>query len=148
MIGCAADAIDAACEGGAACLPELKSPLGAWCVYREGEHDCPAAPYSERSVYYESFDDQRSCSECTCGDSSGKCTGSFTFSYNNSGSNCPGDWSNGSASFSSCLVPIDNTKPSQISVSTPVPDGSCPPLGGELQGEIGLEGAVTVCCAP
>lgn len=58
-----------ACEvGEGVCVPETS----ARCIFREGEHACPA-DYPSANALFQSVVDTRSCSACTCGSASGSC---------------------------------------------------------------------------
>jgi hypothetical protein len=53
------------------CLPkEPVAPGFAFCIFLEGEKDCPTYPdnvFTERHVFYQGVEDNRQCSACTCG---------------------------------------------------------------------------------
>ena len=139
MVACETNDSDpAGCGSGEQCLPDLASPLEAWCIHRTGTHACPSGPYSERTIYYEDFDDNRSCSACACGPASGSCEGTVDFRYGGTG--C------GTTRFQLA----DHGAPSGIKAS-PGPitlEGECVPSGSTLQGSIDRASAVTVCCVP
>ena len=147
MVACETNAADpAGCTSGAQCMPELVNPLEAWCIYRDGEHDCPTGPFSARTIYNDGFTDMRSCSNCTCGSATGTCTGSVHFSYQNV-QNCSGQLLFDAVGFGSCGN-IDSSFGLVATPTTPVGSGSCPPMGGALQGSVTRSGAVTFCCMP
>ena len=149
MVACEVNNPPAAgCQAQALCLPDLQTPLEAWCIYRTGEQTCPAGPFSEQTIYYEDFDDTRDCTTCTCGAATGTCTGRVDFSYGNSlPQGCGNEVLLDSASYGSC-VSVDGSYFAVGSPSNPQPMGSCPPMGGVLQGSVVKNGAVTVCCMP
>jgi hypothetical protein len=74
---CAPAADPSACEERGACLREPATPI---CIFQEGETECPAGPYSERTVSYQAIEDSRACSSCECGPAEGVCDGPITFS--------------------------------------------------------------------
>jgi hypothetical protein len=68
----------AGCAAQSQCVPELDNPLETFCIYRDGDNACPSGPYTERTLYYDTIDDGRSCTACTCGTATGSCTGTWT----------------------------------------------------------------------
>jgi hypothetical protein len=134
----------AGCDSGEHCVPELVTPLETWCVYRAGIHDCPTGAYSQQTIYYEDFDDGRSCSACTCGTPTGSCEGYVDFM---TGTGC-GTARVERVELGACFEL--NNGPAGVK-ATPGPviaAGECPRSGGELQGSVTLQGGVTVCCMP
>jgi hypothetical protein len=156
MVGCETnEATLVGCTEGAVCVPDLVSPLQSWCVYSEGDQTCPDGPYTERTVYYESLSDSRSCSACTCGDPSGQCEGGgVNFFHDGILSGCNADPATmlvlvGVAEYGSCVDILTETGgPIGVSASEPTPVGSCTPSSVALQGSVTPSGAVTVCCVP
>jgi hypothetical protein len=69
VLGCLGDeGEDASCDGDSFCLPQAGGTdfeRATACIYREGTHDCPG-DYPERMVLFQSIDDTRDCSECSC----------------------------------------------------------------------------------
>ncbi len=149
-----ADAVTAdGCDAAEVCAPIPTAPLAPLlCIYREGEHECPAGPYADASVYFRSYDDERDCSPaCECGDVTGTCTGATAtlWRYTNS---CT---SSGLCSNPPCvdyLTPgCDSTNlPAVESIQlTGIPElsnESCPPIGYQPVGDIVPTDPITVCC--
>ena len=135
----------AGCANEELCMPNLTGSFEAWCIHRDGEHACPTGSYSEQSVYYEAFDDQRSCAACSCAAPTGTCQGHVDFTTGAPNPNgCGGLTSRGRIEFGECRM---ITAPAAAH-PTATPEGACSPMGGTLQGEVVREGAVTVCCKP
>ncbi len=74
------------CNAGESCLPSVEGlPSGfRACIYKRGEHECPAEWSGDRDVVYEvsadkpGFIDDRNCSPCACGAPAGSlCVGQF-----------------------------------------------------------------------
>jgi hypothetical protein len=143
MVACETNDREAAgCESGAQCLPDLVSPLEAWCIYRAGTHECPTGPYDQRTIYYEDFQDGRACSTCTCGAPSGTCEGYVDFM---TGAGC-GTTRVERVDLGGCYE-LNNGPAGVKAAPGPVmPEGECAPSGGVLQGSVQRIGAVTVCC--
>lgn len=52
------------CEGDGVCLPSVDA--ADTCILRAGDVPCPAGPYSDRTVLYGDYLDDRDCSTCQC----------------------------------------------------------------------------------
>ena len=77
---CDMEPLTMACDGDAECFADPAVPA---CVWRQGEHACPAGEFSERTVYYTGgITDTRSCTQCECGDPEGSCPSSVADVYN------------------------------------------------------------------
>lgn len=134
------DAQRGGCEMGRVCVAK-PSKDAKLCVYREGEHDCPAQMYTHRELYYRDVDDTRSCSACKC-----------------SGPNCSYTWSVFNAADTSCQSPIIkltsagqcvqvNPNADKLRVGATIEgDGACSASGGESSGGVSGSEPVTVCC--
>lgn len=134
------------CEQGALCVRMPAEPFASEvCIWREGDVDCPAGSYVDRSVYYTDFSDTRDCSACGCGAAQGQCVGRVrafqdqtcttpinTFTANGmcfQGYNTIGV---GSARWE--VTPADIT-------------ASCAPTGGDSVGLAAPTEPRTLCCA-
>lgn len=130
---------------GEVCVPKpLATAEQRVCVYAMGDVMCPqASVFSERTVLYQSHDDQRKCNKaCTCGaPTGGSCTGTITvFSTNgncaNTGSPLPADGAcHDKAGFNSQKATID-----------PPMGSSCSPAIRMPSGQVTGIGPTTVCC--
>lgn len=146
MVACETnDASAAGCGAAQLCVPNLVAPLESFCIYREGEHDCPRdTPYTSRTIYLDDLDDGRSCSTCTCGSATGVCQGAINLT-SNPGATCEGDVLVASLGYGTCT----DTTATTIAVSrASTPAGSCMPSGGQLQGSVRRNGPTTLCCEP
>ncbi len=159
MVACEASSVTTqGCSGGQVCLPDLAGPLESLCVFRAGDQACPASPFTSRSVFFSGFNDTRSCSTCSCGASSGSCGGTTTFQRFTGAltAGCAGGGGPGGGGVAPTLLAqpaygacatITDALPFGV-FTNPVPQGSCLPSGGALQGSVTTSGAVTVCCLP
>lgn len=146
MVACETnDASTAGCAAAELCVPNLVAPLEKFCIYREGEHECPTGtPYGARTVYYDELDDGRSCSTCTCGSATGTCQGAIQLT-DNPNATCVGEILVAELGYGACT----DTNTTLIAISGPsTPVGSCAPSGGQLQGSVARNGPTTVCCEP
>ncbi len=144
VVGCASrPAARGGCEQDRLCLPETSGDQKL-CVWRDGEHACPAQQYTDRRVYYRDAQDTRTCSPCAC-----------------SGPNCSYTWSVFQANDATCANPpvLTLTSADQCVQVNPsngtlwvggivAGDGVCAPSGGASQGSVSGRDAVTVCCRP
>jgi hypothetical protein len=131
------------CKTGRVCLP---ADPGAefernYCVWQDGEVDCPSATFTEKHTYYRELNDTRSCTACSC-----------------SGPNCNYNWQVFNASDTSCSAPLlQLSSPNQCVEVNPsadklrvgasiTGDGKCAPSGGKSQGTVTADKPLTVCC--
>ncbi len=69
------------CESGRPCVPRVPMPQFKQCISHDGDSDYSKCPsdYPERSIFYQSFSDDRSCPACTCDVPKGStCAGSIS----------------------------------------------------------------------
>jgi hypothetical protein len=141
MLACGADGLERnGCAAGRVCAPPL--PDGAaLCIVRSGDRACPSGAYSDRTVYYTDFDDNRSCSACECDQ------------------DCDYAWNVYQSTDTTCAMSPELTLvgEDQCEPVTPTSDalrigveiegtGACDSSGGDPQGSVSEDGAVTVCC--
>lgn len=133
---------------GHACVG-TNSTFGA-CILHDGDQVCPEGWNGERHVLYEHVDDARECTPCGCDLPSGatckvkwrafsdsSCTievGALDISAGMMGPACY-PLAPGVALVGKTAELLNYTK------------GTCTPMGGELVGDLKLDGQVTVCCA-
>jgi hypothetical protein len=130
------------CTGGSVCVPQPGAPfLGGACVLRTGDEQCPAGPYTKRSVVFGAAEDTRACSECSCGGpAGGSCQGTLSLK---SGVGCTGQ------SLGSAAVPGCAAKPSgsgYLIANVSFVGATCPATGGTPTGTVTPTGPTTVCC--
>ncbi|WP_153817279.1 hypothetical protein [Polyangium spumosum] len=145
------------CEGSAfgQCLADehcVPAPVGSFqqCVQRTGIHDCPAEEYTERHILYEAFEDERTCSPCTCGAPSGSyCQASVSF-YPDASCTAPTFTVSASSIEPTCFdVNPDGQAIGAKTATVPAYHaGICQAQGGELDGAVQLLGPRTLCCRP
>ncbi|GEM_PF-3972169 len=132
------------CTSGSVCVPEPDLPFqSGYCVWREGDVQCPLnSSYSQRSVDYTGFDDERECTACGCGSLGGEC--SDVQIQLKSEPDC-GGLDGGVVTEGSC---VSATQAVDSGVFTYAVDPSCPVTGGELDGEVLELQPHTICCIP
>lgn len=135
------DTAGQACGDGGTCLPTAPEGFEAGlCIYKDGDQECPAGAYANKSVFYANVEDTRECSNCSCGSASATCTAPLQVFE---GPDCEG-------------VPLAEIAPN--SACTQVTggsvamagddDGGCPVSSpAEPAGAIVPSGPFTFCCA-
>jgi hypothetical protein len=126
------------CSVNGSCLPDTEAPL---CVWVEGDVDCPAGPYEVQVVHHQDVDDQRECSECSCGTPEGTCGGSVVLQTNGCGIQF---LAAGSVTVGDGCTDVNNG--ANRAKYNPTNDGACPASGGEASGQAAPAGPVTFCC--
>ncbi|MBK9260802.1 MAG: hypothetical protein IPM54_13405 [Polyangiaceae bacterium] len=145
------------CDERASCMPSIDLPSGfRSCIYRQGEHECPATWNGDRRVVYEvtadkpGFIDERDCSPCACGAPVGSaCTAQFRVFEDTQCSKLISDTPIASLGeqCSNVLPPGKAIGSKEISSLAYLP-GLCEPLGGKPIGAVkpDPDQAVTFCC--
>jgi hypothetical protein len=139
------------------CVPS--APGFRICIHKLGEEgvfggdlECPE-PFTEKTIFYEHYDDKRSCSECSCGPPVGSTCTSQVSVYSND--TCSGAPLLELTHDEKMILPekcIDlspgvalGSKKASPPIYTP---GKCEPSGGEPIGTVERTNAHTVCCLP
>ena len=130
------------CDQGEVCAPTVVAPFERLCIVSAGDVECPPGSFTEKSVVFDDFQDNRSCSECSCGTAESQCNGVVDFVNSTGGGSC----NILVASVSAGGCGSHGSAPQAI--YSPNPEGTCPPQGGELSGEVTPTGAATLCCQP
>ena len=133
------------CKTGQVCLPSDPGPAfeARYCIWQDGQNDCPGATFTDKRTYFRELNDTRSCSACSC-----------------NGPNCRYSWNvfnDGDTSCSTPLLQLDradqcvqvNPANDRLRVGASIDgDGTCAASGGQAQGSVTGSKAVTVCCEP
>lgn len=128
--------------GGALCMPQPDDNF-AVCVQQVGDVSCPIGPYGSKLLGYQSVNDTRACTSCSCSGASGvSCGGGWT-EYNGGG--CSGGNVLGTSGLGEC-EPANSGGYGMYSASTS--GGSCAPSTPQAQGTATPSGPVTFCCLP
>lgn len=142
-----------ACGGGSgACVTQPGSGGASWgvCLATSvSDIACPSA-YAARHVIYDSFNDSRSCSACSCEPpSGGQCISGLAV--------YPGPACGGSTTLTGGITALgkpfcfDLPPGAALGSMKMTPPqfvgGSCEPRGGVSQGEVTKQGALTLCCS-
>ncbi|MCR9166513.1 MAG: hypothetical protein ACE37F_24205 [Nannocystaceae bacterium] len=134
---------DAGCAEGRACAPLPDSPEAALCIWQEGEHECPEAFGSTRTIFG-GVDDGRDCETCSCGAPAGLCDDATISLWN--GVTCLVPSAGVVGVDGECDPSGTSTAARAASMSAGSPNAFCVPSEGAPTGEaVGTE-PVTVCC--
>lgn len=141
------------------CVPKVGTGFASGvCVYKAGDHSCPAGDYSNKVVLYMDAADDRACTACTCGTLSGtfKCGGLFTQFSNDSCNDGSGQVIETlalSADQERCArvdsFPSNGPGPLGLMLTLDVEgldEASCPASGGAPTGAVRGADPVTLCC--
>lgn len=143
ICGAAADVDSTGCADAELCLPIPASTFdGRICVWQSGVLECPD-PWTEREVLFQDIADDRDCTECTCGDVVGDCSGSVAL-----GGGACGGAAVGNITIGNCTQETDAVGSADVS-GTPAPvNPSCPPSNSDPIGDAEGTSAITLCCLP
>jgi hypothetical protein len=123
-------------------MPFALSPFSL-CIYQVGDVACPSTGYTQKSLVYTGFTDDRGCSACGCDPTA--CTGgNVTVSPN---ATCGGGVPN-AVPVACRFDGIPPTFPYSAQITTAPTAGTCNPTGGQPGGAAVPTGATTVCCLP
>ncbi len=130
------------CDGGEICLPPLPEGFESkWCLYKDNDVDCPAGPYSKKTVFWTDVDDTRTCSTCACGTpGAASCEDTEVFVYEDL--DCAGEPIASVPATGQC---VEATGQSVAPSSAAEPQ--CPVTqASEPEGDVTPTGAFTFCC--
>jgi hypothetical protein len=124
-----------ACPGGTctADAPDL-------CIHAPGDLDCPDGWV--RTLLYETYDDNRSCSGCTC-DAAYACGGTYTMP-----NQACGQSGSLTMAMGSCSGAQFSVRGGWIASATGTPSSQCSTAGGTTSGAVLASTPRTVCCPP
>lgn len=125
------------CGDSGTCLDFETSGLDV-CIWRPGDEECPSQSFT-KTVAYQGFSDTRACTDCSCGNVVGECTGQITY---NSNETCSLG-AQGPVDELDCFFLETPARSASVSVSS---DYSCSPIGGAATGDAEPTQPVTYCC--
>jgi len=144
-----------ACNADQHCVPVREEGF-MQCVYADGDVDCqaededPEPEYTKKYLVYESFEDHRVCSPCTCGPAKGSVCSSTISLYPSA--TCIDATFKASASSAkpTCLDinPAGQAITAKTATEPLYQPGVCQPSGGEVSGDVEKIGVRTICCLP
>ncbi|UQA59971.1 hypothetical protein [Polyangium aurulentum] len=131
------------------CVPKA-GPGFLQCVFIDGDFSCPTEGYTQRFLYYRTFEDGRKCADCTCGAVEGSVCAATATIYKDQA--C-GSFLVGGSISSEKETCLEMNPTGQALGSKQVTDlayipGVCVASGGELEGTAKAVDPVTFCCRP
>jgi hypothetical protein len=112
----------------------------------DNELKCPTG-WSDKMIFYGSFDDTRDCSPCECGAPVGsKCIAQVSVYSNNTCSGVP--LLDVTVDAAGCHNPMDGAALASKKATAVYTPGTCEPSGGEPTGSAVPANPITVCCVP
>ena len=120
------------------------------CIYHDGDQDCPSyGPYSEKHVFYPSYQDTRACTPCTCDAPAGsKCSAQLSV-YTDGACSTPAYTATIDATGPACHdLPAGSPLGSKAAGVTTYVPGACAPGGGMPMGSADPIQPATMCCLP
>lgn len=130
------------CTDGGVCLPPAPDGFeSAWCIYKQGDVDCPGGDFGNKSVFFTNAMDTRECSSCSCGTAGTSCNEGVLQLF--PGPDCAGSPTQElSASNGLCQNVTAGSFAASFSEGPPCPVTSIP----EPMGEVAAVGPFTFCC--
>jgi hypothetical protein len=129
------------CESGSRCvkLPSTSQFDTAPCISQAGDVTCPNAMYTKKTVVFQSVDEQRGCTTCSCNASGGSCSATVTA------------YTGGGCSSSSVPLTLGACGAEGVSATSAVANitttaATCSMSGGQPTGTTTATNPVTVCC--
>ncbi len=130
------------CDGGEICIPPLPEGFESnWCLYKDGDAECPAGPYSNKTVFWTDVDDTRTCSTCACGSSGMASCGDIEI-YVYADPDCAGEPVASVPATEQC---VDATGQS-VAMSAAAEPQCLVTQMSEPEGDVAATGAFTFCC--
>jgi hypothetical protein len=130
------------CGDDGVCIPPAPDGFEAqWCMYQEGDLECPAGPYPNKVVFWSDVEDTRDCSNCACGSTGSSCEDAQLLVY--SEPDCAG--------VPIATIPADNQCVEVVAASVAADFGAeaaCPVTDESVaEGAIAPTGPFTFCCS-
>jgi hypothetical protein len=142
--GCRGAELGAECDDqGRQCVPRAPAGFEDWlCIFSEGDLECPAGDYSEKTLLHSGVDDTRACGPCACDmPPVSSCTGTWEL-YDND--DCTGNVVTTSP-LSGCAV-ASNVGSIRLSFGSATECGVFEDT--TATGAIAPTGEMTYCCMP
>jgi hypothetical protein len=129
------------CDTGV-CVPPAPDGFEAkWCMYQQGDLECPSGPYPNKTVFWSDVEDTRGCSNCQCGVASSSCEDAELMVFG--GPDCAGEPIAYIASDNTCTAAVGQSVAGTYNSQDPCPVTEAP----VPQGTIAPTGPFTFCCA-
>ncbi len=140
------------CGAGETCVPRPASPYEPRaCIGRAGDHACPSGAFSQKSLAFASFTDDRDCSSCSCGAPAGGTCKLLVSLFSNAAPNTCTTLlttleSNSCVNLAGNPALVGSRSATVMNAPT---GGSCPVTGGGVpSGGVTPTSPTTFCCLP
>jgi len=128
-----------ACDTGVCIPPAPEGFESQWCIYQQGDIECPAGEYPNKTIFYSDVEDTRACSNCQCGSAASSCTERQLLIFD--GQDCAGEPSLIVDPTGVCVAATGG------SIAGTPSEAACPVTEAPVaQGSIAPTGAFTFCC--
>jgi len=130
-----------ACDAGVCIPPAPDGFESKWCMYQQGDLECPSGQYPNKTVFWSDVEDTRACSNCQCGTAASSCEDAQLMIFG--GPDCAGEPIALIDSDNQCTAAIGQSIAGTFDTQDPCPvtQASVP------QGTIMPTGPFTFCCA-
>jgi hypothetical protein len=146
VTGCRGAELGETCDdAGRQCLPPVPAGFDDdLCIFANGDLPCPEGDYSEKSVWFSSVDDTRSCGQCICGDPpDATCSGAFEMF---AAADCSGEPTQTHPADVGCAGAVQGVSTLRFAYDGPT---TCALTQAPApQGTVAPAGAITYCCLP
>ena len=146
VTGCrGAEPAEACDDAGRQCLPAVPEGFSRYlCIFANGDLECPAGDYGEKTVLYSGVDDTRTCGTCMCGEEpEGFCTGEFEIFGSD---DCSGAALQTAPYDGGCVGAVSGVESLRFAYDGPA---TCDVLQMPAPaGSIAPAGEITYCCTP
>jgi hypothetical protein len=135
---------------GEVCTPSAEPPPPGFkqCVYQKGDNEC-AYPYADKHLFYDGFDDNRTCTPCTCGAPAGSTCSALVSAYKDGACSSLVTSNLVTSSGPLCVgVAPGSGLGSKSAGPATYMAGICQPDGGQPMGSADPSGPSTFCCLP
>ena len=129
------------CDTGVCIPPAPDGFESKWCMYQQGDLECPSGPYPNKTVFWSDVEDTRGCSNCQCGTASSSCEDAELMVFG--GPDCAGEPIAYIASDNTCVAAVGQSVAGTYNSQDPCPVTEAP----VPQGAIAPTGPFTFCCA-
>jgi hypothetical protein len=135
------------CSGGDTCVPATDPDyLPTYCIFQSGSVPCPSTGYTTQYVFYGGHDDDRMCTDCSCGMvSAAACAGGEVDAYSDA---CVTETGEFTPLPQTCTAVPTGTTHLEYTAATSTGSGSCKAGGGEPVGGATPTEPTTFCCTP
>jgi hypothetical protein len=122
------------------------------CVALAGDHQCtgaPFPPYTEKHLFYGSFQDTRACNPCTCDAPAGSTCSAAISVYTDGACSALAYTTTATSAGPVCHdLPAGTALGSKAAAAPTYAPGTCAPGGGEPMGAATPAEPATFCCIP